>query len=192
MGKFQMLSFKELAPLKKQKYGLKGREYWRSYNRISSKYIHAYYMRQAIDQAKEAGRRGEVPVGAVLVKNYSQLVYQAGNQVENLNNGMKHAEMLCLEEASKDQGRYLQNMTLYVTLEPCLMCAGAMVNMRLGRLVYGATDKERGAYSTVVFGNSLPKSLHKPKIISGIYEDECGQMLKDFFQEKRKKSNRKK
>lgn len=138
------------------------------------------FMREALKEAKKAFEADEVPVGAVIVcKN--QIIARAHNYTEHLNDVTAHAEMQAFTSASAYLGgKYLPECTLYVTLEPCVMCAGASFWTQIGKIVYGAIDEKRG-YSLV--NKTL---LHpKTKVISGILEKECGELIKDFFKQKR-------
>ncbi|MBK7409368.1 MAG: nucleoside deaminase [Saprospirales bacterium] len=139
-----------------------------------------YFMRQALLEAKKAYEEGEVPVGAVVVCA-NQVIAKAYNQTERLKDVTAHAEILAITAASEFLGsKYLDDCTLYVTLEPCTMCAGALAWAQLGKLVYGATDDKRGYLR---FGNEL---LHpKTKIAYGILEQECSSLLTLFFAERR-------
>ena len=139
-----------------------------------------YFMKQALREARNAFDEGEVPVGAVVVCN-NQIIARAHNQTELLNDVTAHAEMLALTAASNALGgKYLNDCTLYVTLEPCPMCAGAVAWAQVGRLVYGANDPKRGFMR---FGR---KMFHpKTKIKLGVLKDDCSLLLKDFFQWRR-------
>lgn len=138
-----------------------------------------YFMKRALNEAYIALEKGEVPVGAVIVMN-DQIIARGYNLTEQLNDVTAHAEMQAFTAASNFLGgKYLQNCTLYVTLEPCQMCAGASYWAQLGKIVYGASDIQRG-YS------ALNTQLHpKTEVVSGILESECSQLLKDFFLSKR-------
>ncbi|WP_367305868.1 tRNA adenosine(34) deaminase TadA [Alicyclobacillus acidocaldarius] len=145
------------------------------------------FMRRALELAEEAARWGEVPVGAVVVEN-GRIVGEGFNRRETWRDGTAHAEMLAIEEASRRLGGWrLTNCVLYVTLEPCPMCAGAIVLSRLQRLVYGATDAKGGAVASKV--QLLEPGLwnHAPQITSGILADDCAKLLTDFFRERRPK-----
>lgn len=137
-------------------------------------------MKQAIAEARIAAAKGEVPVGAVVVCNH-QIIAKAHNQTELLNDPTAHAEMLAITAATSVLGaKYLTNCTLYVTLEPCIMCAGAIGWSQISALVYGANDPKKG------FKKYAPEALHPKTIVkNGILEDECATELKSFFQEKR-------
>jgi len=139
-----------------------------------------YYMRQALNEAMNAFEEDEVPVGAVVVLQ-DKIIARGHNLTETLRDVTAHAEMLSITAAANGLGaKYLKNCTLYVTLEPCIMCAGAIMHSQLGRLVYGASDPKKG-YS-LLEKNIFPKGLEVKK---GVLEEECSQILKDFFQNKR-------
>jgi tRNA(adenine34) deaminase len=140
-----------------------------------------YFMKEALQEAEKAMVRDEIPVGAVIVYN-NQVIGRAHNLTETLNDVTAHAEMQAFTAAANTiGGKYLSECTLYVTLEPCIMCAGASYWTQIGRIVYGAADEERG-YSRI-----KKKILHpKTKVLSGILEEECSRILKDFFKKKRK------
>jgi tRNA(adenine34) deaminase len=139
-----------------------------------------YYMDQAIKQAKVAALKGEIPVGAVVVCQ-NKIIARAHNQTELLKDVTAHAEIIAVTAAANFLGsKYLNECTLYVTLEPCVMCAGAAHWAQLGRVVYGAADDKRGFMR---FGKKI---LHpKTKIEYGVKEEECSQLLKTFFAGKR-------
>ncbi|RLD57705.1 MAG: nucleoside deaminase [Bacteroidetes bacterium] len=139
-----------------------------------------YFMKQAILEAKKALSKNEVPIGAVIVCNNS-IIARAHNLTETLNDVTAHAEMQAFTSATNNLGgKYLKNCTLYVTLEPCVMCAGAAFWTQISRIVYGAEDEKRG------FSKTGKNILHpKTKVIKGILQDECSELLKSFFQEKR-------
>ena len=138
------------------------------------------FMKQALAEAKAAASDGEVPIGAVVVCN-GRVIARGHNMTERLNDSTAHAEMIAITAATEALGgKYLQDCTLYVTVEPCPMCAAATAWAQLGRLVYGAPDPRRG-YS--LFSPSL---LHpKTQVTSGILEDDCGALVKEFFKNKR-------
>ncbi|PLX13286.1 MAG: tRNA-specific adenosine deaminase [Marinilabiliales bacterium] len=141
---------------------------------------HQDYMKEALKEAQKAFDRDEVPVGAVIVCN-DQIVARAHNLTETLNDVTAHAEMQAFTSAANNiGGKYLNECTLYVTLEPCIMCAGASYWSQIGNIVYGAKDKKRG------FSNNSLSILHpKTKIISGILQEECSEIISDFFKLKR-------
>lgn len=138
-----------------------------------------YFMKKALNEAYIALEKGEVPVGAVIVMN-DQIIARGHNLTEQLNDVTAHAEMQAFTAASHFLGgKYLQDCTLYVTLEPCQMCAGASYWAQIGKIVYGASDIQRG-YS------KLKTQLHpKTKVVFGVLEQECSQIIKDFFWLKR-------
>ena len=139
-----------------------------------------YYMKQALAEAERAAQRGEVPVGAVVVCR-DRIIARSHNLTETLNDVTAHAEMQAITAAENALGaKYLNDCSLYVTVEPCVMCAGAIAWSQLGRLVYGAPDEKRG------FMRYAPDSLHpRTEVQSGIMADECGKLMKDFFKKRR-------
>jgi len=138
------------------------------------------YMRLALEEARLAFGEGEVPVGAVLVR-HGEVIARAHNRVEQMGDAMAHAELLCLRSAMEQLGSRLTDCTLYVTLEPCAMCAGACVNAKLSRLVYGAFDEATGCC-----GSKMDLTdhcfLHSVETWGGILEPDCKALLTDFFQ----------
>ena len=139
-----------------------------------------YYMKQALMEAGRAADRDEIPVGAIVVCQ-DRIIARAHNLTETLNDVTAHAEMQAITAAANTLGgKYLNDCTLYVTLEPCVMCAGAIGWSQLGRLVYGASDAKRG------FMKFAPDALHpKTVVVNGIMADECSSIVKDFFKNKR-------
>ena len=145
------------------------------------------YMRLAIQEAKSAARRGEVPVGAVLVNAAGDVVAKAGNAPISICDPTAHAEVLALRDAAYGAENYrLGGLTLYVTLEPCTMCAGAISNSRISRVVYGAPDVKGGAVENGVRFFDQATCHHKPKVTGGVLGEECAQLLKNFFRARRK------
>lgn len=141
------------------------------------------FMLEALKEAEIAANEDEVPVGAVIVRNGEVLV-RAHNTREKDKNPLYHAEIKAINEACKILGGWrLVGCTLYVTLEPCPMCAGAIINSRIERVVYGAPDRKAGAFGTMINLTDYP--LFKPQITSGILQDRCSQILTDFFKSKR-------
>ena len=137
-------------------------------------------MRSALRIAREAGRRGEVPVGAVALVG-DQLI-AASNRMERSGDATAHAEMLVLRRAARIVGNWrLTGVTVYVTLEPCPMCAGAMVQARVSRCVYGARDPKKGADGSVYDVLRNPRNNHVPEVSEGILADESAALLRDFF-----------
>ena len=149
-------------------------------------------MRQAMALAEQAAAAGEVPVGAVVVLD-EQLVAEGFNQVITRNDPSAHAEMLALRAAGAKLGNYrLLDTTLYVTLEPCAMCAGAMVHGRVRRLVFGAFDAKTGAAGSVMDITRHPQLNHQLAVLGGVLGEECGQRLSAFFQQRRAEKKAKK
>ena len=143
------------------------------------------YMKQAIELAKKAGDMGEVPVGALIVKD-GEIIASAHNLRENGGGAVAHAELLAIDEASKKLGSWrLSGCELYVTLEPCPMCAGAVINSRLDTVVFGAKDPRGGALGSIIDLNLYPLG-HKVKVIDSICEKECLEILRAFFEKRRK------
>jgi len=144
-----------------------------------------YFMRLALEEAAFAYNKGEVPVGAVLVKD-DQIIAKAHNQRETLRDPTGHAEIIALKNGSKAEDNWrLTDSTLYVTKEPCIMCAGAMVNARLGRLVYGCRDEKGGAVDSLYSLLSDKRLNHQVEVVSAVLEEECSEILKRFFQNRR-------
>jgi tRNA(adenine34) deaminase len=140
-----------------------------------------HYMKLALQEAKKAYEKDEVPVGAVLVMN-NQIIAKAYNQVELLKDATAHAEILALTSAFDSLGsKYLPEATLYVTVEPCLMCAGALNWSKIGKIVYGTSDDKNGSHTY------CHKSPFHPKTVveKGVLKEECAQLMKDFFKAKR-------
>jgi len=147
---------------------------------------HEEYMKIALSLAQEARKNGEIPVGVIIVVN-GEIVAKACNEKEIRGDATAHAEILALQRAAKQVGHWrLSDATMYVTLEPCSMCAGAMVQARLGKLVYGAYDPRAGAAGSVIDLLDHPAFNHRVIVKSGVLADECGQILKEFFEAKRK------
>ena len=142
---------------------------------------HAYYMRQALAEARKAGERGEIPIGAVVVCR-DRVIARAYNLTEALTDVTAHAEMQAITAAASTLGgKYLNECTLYVTVEPCVMCAGALGWAQLKCLVYGAEDEKWG------YQRFAPQALHpKTEVVKGILADECAALMKNFFAGKRR------
>jgi tRNA(adenine34) deaminase len=142
-----------------------------------------YWMKQALREAVSALNENEVPIGAVLVKD-NKLFVKNHNRTKQSKNNLTHAEKLVIEEALKTD-KYLYDYTLYVTIEPCLMCAGAIILARVGKVVFGSYDIKAGAVGSV-YNALLDKNFnHHPQIVSGVLKEECSAILKDFFRKKR-------
>lgn len=143
------------------------------------------FMREALAEARSAAAHGDVPVGAVVVVE-GRIVARAGNRREADRDPTAHAEILALKAAARAlDDWHLEHATLYVTLEPCFMCAGAVVNARLGTLVFGALDPKAGAVGSLADVPSDPRLNHRPLVRRGILAAECGELLKDFFRSRR-------
>ncbi len=137
-------------------------------------------MMEAISLAKEAGEMGEVPVGAVIVKN-GKIIARGKNEREAKQNALSHAEIEAINNACKNTGSWrLEDCEMYVTLEPCPMCAGAIINSRIKTLIFGAYDSKMGSIDSVINLCDLPYN-HKVEVYGGIMEDECLDLLKNFF-----------
>lgn len=148
--------------------------------------MNEYFMKKALELARESAYEGEVPVGAVIVKN-NEIISTGRNRREYGKNALYHAELEAIDSACKKLGGWrLWQCDLYVTLEPCPMCAGAIINSRIKRVIYGAKDSKAGSFGSVADFNSLSYN-HKPEIISGVLEDECSDILRSFFTELRQK-----
>jgi tRNA(adenine34) deaminase len=144
-----------------------------------------HWMQQAVELAKRAEAAGEVPVGAVLVLD-GELLAGGWNQPIGTHDPAAHAEVVALRAAGESQGNYrLTGSTLYVTLEPCLMCVGAIVHARVARLVYGASDPKSGVVNTLCQGFDLPGLNHRPEVTAGVLADACSEQLKAFFRARR-------
>ena len=139
-----------------------------------------FYMKQALQEARKAFERGEVPVGAVVVCR-DRVIARSHNLTEALNDVTAHAEMQAITAAADYLGaKYLNDCTIYVTVEPCVMCAGAIAWSQMGRLVFGAADEKRG------YQRFAPNALHpKTVVVQGLMADECAGLMKDFFKKKR-------
>lgn len=143
------------------------------------------FMQQALEQAGLAALAGEVPVGAVIVRN-GEVIARAFNQPITKHDPSAHAEMLALRQAALSEENYrLPGTTLYVTLEPCTMCAGAMLHARVDRIVYGAADPKTGAAGSVLDVFSSKQINHQTVVEGGVMAQECGQLLRNFFKERR-------
>ncbi len=147
-----------------------------------------FYMQLALDLAKSAAQAGEVPVGAIIVKD-GVIIGRGSNAPIGKHDPTAHAEIQAMRDAAQHLGNYrLVDCTLYVTLEPCAMCTGAIQHARISRLVYGASDPKTGACGSVVNLMAEPKLNHHAKITSGVMANECGTTLTTFFAARRKKS----
>lgn len=148
---------------------------------------HETFMAAALDMARKAARKDEVPVGAVIVRN-NKIIAKAFNRRESRRNPLAHAELLAIDKAAKRlKGWRLGGCTLYVTLEPCPMCAGAIINARIEQVVFGAYDTKGGAMGSL-YNLAEGKLNHMPQITGGIMQNECAALLTAYFKAKRNKS----
>ncbi|MCK5383956.1 MAG: nucleoside deaminase [Alphaproteobacteria bacterium] len=143
-------------------------------------------MQAALEEAKRADARDEVPIGAVLVDEKGRIIAKNGNRTREMNDPSAHAEILCVREACKAaNAQRIPGYTLYVTLEPCTMCAAALSFARIKRVVFGASDPKGGG---ILHGGRFyeqPTCHHKPEVSHGLMEEECGLILRDFFKKRR-------
>ncbi len=147
-----------------------------------------HYMELALEQASMAANRGEVPVGAVLVGTDGDILASGGNRTIELHDPTAHAEIVVLRQAGHNLANYrFLGATLYVTIEPCVMCAGALVHARIARLVYGATDLKAGGIVSQYEIGQDKKLNHTIAVESGLLQEECSLILKEFFRQRRKK-----
>jgi tRNA(adenine34) deaminase len=144
------------------------------------------FMRMALEEARKAGERGEVPVGAVIVDEQQNILAVGSNNSIGESDPAGHAEMVAIRTAGKNIGNYrLLNTTIYVTIEPCVMCAGAMIHARVGRLVYGAPDPKTGGVVSCYQVGGDDKLNHQLKVEGGFLAEECAELLTSFFRKKR-------
>jgi tRNA(adenine34) deaminase len=145
------------------------------------------WMQHALAQAREALAHGDVPIGAVVVHE-GRVIGRGHNERERLQDPTAHAEILALREAAAALGSWrVLDSTLYVTLEPCAMCAGAIVLSRIPRVVYGTTDPKAGAAGSVLDVTGDPRLNHRPQVLGGVLADACGELLRAFFAERRQR-----
>ena len=145
-----------------------------------------HYMHFALDAARAAQAAGEVPVGAVIVSPTGEVIATGNNRVLRDNDPTAHAEIVALREAGLHLRNYrLEDCTLYATLEPCAMCAGAILHARIARLVYAAPDPKAGACGSVLSVMNHPQLNHKVEVVSGLLAEECGALLTHFFRARR-------
>jgi tRNA(adenine34) deaminase len=144
------------------------------------------FMQIALDLAKQSALNSEVPVGAIVVKN-GEIIGRGSNTPIGLHDPTAHAEIIAMREAAQYLGNYrLVDCTLYVTLEPCAMCAGTMQHARIKRLIFGASDAKTGACGSVINLMTEPKLNHHTEVLGGVLATECGAVLSDFFKQRRK------
>jgi tRNA(adenine34) deaminase len=150
-----------------------------------TQYSDEYWMKIALEEAQLAFRENEVPIGALLVNN-NELINQNHNRTNQLKDPLAHAEKLVIEKVIKSGEKFLYDYTLYVTVEPCLMCAGTIIWSRVGKVVFGCYDEKAGAVGSI-YNALLDKNFnHNPEVVSGVLADECTELMKRFFREKRK------
>ena len=143
------------------------------------------YMLEALKEASLAASEDEVPIGCVIVKD-GEIIARAHNQRDKTNNPLGHAEVLAIKKASEILKDWqLVNCELFVTIEPCLMCAGAIIQSRIKRVIYGAPDLKGGAFGSSINVLDASNINHRPEIVKGILESECSQIIKDYFKSKR-------
>lgn len=153
--------------------------------------MHEKYMREALKEAKKAKDKDEVPIGCVIVKD-DKIIARAHNLRESKQQSINHAEILALQKACKKVESWrLENCTLYVTLEPCCMCAGAILQSRIACVVYGADDPKGGSIKSTLQMYEQPGFNHYPNVIDGILKEECSTILREFFKSKRIKNRQK-
>ena len=146
---------------------------------------HETHMREALAEAKAAGEAGEVPVGAIVVQN-GEVVGRGRNQPISASDPTAHAEIVALRDAARRAGNYrLTGATLYVTVEPCLMCVGAMVHARIGTVVFGAPEPKAGALESTQRAHEHPALNHRLTVVSGVLAEDCRVLMQGFFQSKR-------
>ena len=144
------------------------------------------YMLEALKEAELAKLEDEVPIGCVIVKD-NQIIARAHNQRETTNNPLGHAETLAIKKASEVLGDWqLVDCDLYVTIEPCIMCGGAIIQSRIRKVIYGAPDLKGGAFGSSINILEAENINHRPKVIKGVLEEECIKIIKDYFKSKRK------
>ena len=144
------------------------------------------YMLEALKEAESAAQEDEVPIGCVIVKD-NQIIARTHNQRDKSNNPLGHAETLAIKKASEALNDWqLVGTELYVTIEPCLMCAGAIIQSRIGKVIYGAPDLKGGAFGSSLNVLDAKNINHRPEVISGILEKECTEIIKSYFKSKRK------
>ncbi len=149
-----------------------------------------FFMEEALKEAIKARDIGEIPIGAVIVKN-NEIIGRGYNKVESTGNSLNHAELIAIEEASqKVYGWRMYGCTIYVTLEPCAMCSGALVYSRMGKVVFGAYDKKRGFCGSLENLVQMDELNHKVEVIEGVLEEKCRILIQDFFLDLRKRNSK--
>ena len=148
------------------------------------KYSNEYWMNYALEQARLALQEDEVPIGAVLVKN-NKIAAADHNRTQQTKNNLAHAEKLVIEQVVESGKKFLSDYTLFVTVEPCLMCAGAIIWARVGKVVFGCYDPKAGATGSIYNALLDNNFNHHPKVVSGILAQECSELIVEFFKDKR-------
>lgn len=147
---------------------------------------HIEFMQLALEEAKKAGQKGEVPIGAILVANAGDILSRSHNQTISLLDPTAHAEILALRQAAQKVSNYrLPSTTLYITVEPCIMCMGAIIHARVAKVVFGTGDPKWGAGGSLYNLATDSRLNHQPEIMQGICQDECRTLLQDFFRARR-------
>ncbi|HEM6272452.1 TPA: tRNA adenosine(34) deaminase TadA [Streptococcus suis] len=146
-----------------------------------------YFMRQALEEARKSLEKDEIPIGCVIVKE-GQIIGRGHNAREELNQAIMHAEIMAIQEANRVEGNWrLLETTLFVTIEPCVMCSGAIGLARIPRVIYGATNQKFGAAGSLYDILADVRLNHRVEVGKGILEEECAQMMQDFFRQRREK-----
>ena len=155
-------------------------------NKITKNINHKHYMQIALKEAKKSFLKNEVPVGAVIIDKNGEIIAKAHNEVITKLDVSAHAEILAIRKASKKIGNYrLIDTTIYVTIEPCIMCMGAIIHARIKKIIFGAFDKKWGAVGSLYNFSQNKKLNHKIDVVSGILKNEAKKLIKDFFKLKR-------
>lgn len=148
---------------------------------MNEQQTHEYFMRKALEEAEKAGAAGEVPIGAIIVYN-NEIIASASNLRETSKNAVMHAELMAIQSACEKMGSWrLENTTLYVTLEPCPMCSGAILQSRIPTVVYGARDQKAGCVHSLYELLNDDRFNHRCEVVEGVLAEQCGQILTDFF-----------
>ena len=151
---------------------------------------HEFYMQRALSEAFKAYEMGEVPVGAVVVSGRGEILSKAHNETIQRNDPSSHAEIIALREAAEVLKNYRLNKTrIYVTIEPCIMCAGALIHARVEEVIFGVSDQKGGGLITLYQLGNDPRLNHQLKVTSGVLQAECEEIIQRFFKEKRKSKN---
>ena len=152
---------------------------------MTEQYSNEYWMNIALEQAQLALRENEVPIGAIIVKN-NEIIAADHNRTRQLNNNLAHAEKLVIDSVIDSGEKFLYDHTLYVTVEPCLMCAGMIIWSRVGKVVFGCYDPKAGAVGSIYNALQDKSFNHNPEVIYGVLAAECSELITRFFRQKRK------